>query len=168
MPGVSRTTVGSLRRGRRDVAQSVEQFLAVIFHRPDPIFGEERRENPLHRLAIFEHVGNARGAARIVLEHEIIAVAIANQVGPANVDVNIARHIEVHELRPKMRRFPDDLLRDHPVAQDVLPVIDVVQKKIERGDTLGSPRSTRSHSCAGMMRGIRSNGKIRSVPWSSL
>ena len=36
----------------------------------------------------------------------------------------------------KVRRFPDDLLRDHAVAQNVLRVIDVVQKQIQRRDSL--------------------------------
>ncbi len=36
-----------------------------------------------------------------------------------------------------MRRFPDELLRDHAIAQDVLLVVNVVQEKIERGDPLG-------------------------------
>ena len=43
-----------------------------------------------------------------------------------------------------------------------------LHKQIEPIDLLPHLRSTRSHSRAGMMRGIRSKGKIRSVPWWSL
>ena len=100
------------------------------------MFREKIREDALHRLAIFQHVGNAGGTARVVFEHEIIAIAIAHQIGAADVDVDIFRHIEVHELRPKMCRFPDDLLRNDAIAQNVLRVINVVQKQIERGDSL--------------------------------
>src|SRR4030095_15139076 len=77
--------------------------------------------------------------ARIILEDEIIAVAIANQIGAANVNVDIPRDIKVHELRPKMHRLPDDLLRDHTLAQAALPVIDVVQEKAPRGGALNQP-----------------------------
>ena len=34
------------------------------------------RENPFHRLPILEHIGYARGTARVVFEDEIVAVAI--------------------------------------------------------------------------------------------
>ena len=35
-----------------------------------------------------------------------------------------------------MRRFPDDLLGNDAVAENILRVIDVVQEQIERGDSL--------------------------------
>ena len=38
-----------------------------------------------------------------------------------------------------MRRFPDVIFRNHAIAQNGLPVIDVVQKKIERSDSLFQP-----------------------------
>ncbi len=113
---------------RGDVTQDVEQFLAVIFHRPHAVLREQSGKDALHRLAIFQHVGNAGRTARIVLQHEIIAVPIAHQIRAADVNVNIPRHIEVHELRPEMGRLPDDVFRNDAVAQDALPVIDVVQE----------------------------------------
>ncbi len=42
----------------------------------------------------------------------------------------------MHELRSKMNRSPDDLLRNDTIAQNVLRVIDVVQKQIQRRDAL--------------------------------
>ena len=38
-----------------------------------------------------------------------------------------------------MRRFPDDLFRNDAVAQNVLRMVNVVQKQIERGDALHQP-----------------------------
>jgi hypothetical protein len=66
----------------------------------------------------------------------ILGAAIANEIGSADVDVNVPRHVEVHELRPEMRSFPDDLLRDHAVAEDVLLVINVVEEQVQRRDSL--------------------------------
>src|SRR5262245_7700306 len=53
--------------------------------------------------------------------------------------VNVARDIEMHELRPKVCRLPHNLLRNHPVAQDALAVVDIVQEKVERSDPLRQP-----------------------------
>src|SRR5438874_3994249 len=121
---------------RRDVSKNVEQFLAVIFHRPDPVLGKEIWKNTAHDLPVLNDVGNARRAARVIFENKKIAVAITHQIGAANVDVNVLRDAEVHELRPEMSRLPDVILGNHAIAQNRLAVIDVVQKEIERGDSL--------------------------------
>ena len=97
---------------------------------------EQTRESALHRLPVLDHVGDAGRAARVIFQHQISAILVADEIGAANVNVNIARHIEVHELGPEMRRLPDDLFRNDAVAQNVLRVIDVVQKQIQRRDSL--------------------------------
>ena len=52
-----------------------------------------------------------------------------------------------------------------PALQDLLVVVDVVDEAVQRGRRAGAgPRSISRHSCAGIMRGIRSNGISRSVP----
>src|SRR5881275_3398599 len=91
----------------RDVTQNIEELLAIIFHWPDTVLREQIWENPAHNLPILDDIGNAGWATRIVLQHEKITVAIADQIGAANVDVDISRHIEVHELRTKVRGLPD-------------------------------------------------------------
>jgi len=120
MPGVRSTTVG----------------LAVIFHWPDTVLREQIWKDPAHDLAVLDDIGNAGWAARIVLQDEKITVAIADQIGAANVDVDILRHIEMHEFRSEVCRLPDVVFWNHAIAQNGLTVIDVVQKKIERGDSL--------------------------------
>src|SRR5438046_10753105 len=91
---------------RRDVTQNIEELLAVIFHRPDTVLGEQIWKDPAHDLAVLDDIGNAGWAARIVLQHEKITVAIADQIGAANVDVDISRHIEVNEIRTNLRSLP--------------------------------------------------------------
>src|SRR6266550_197601 len=120
----------------RDVSKNVEQFLAVIFHRPDPMLGEEIWKNTAHDLPILNDIGDAGRAAGVVLQHQKIAIPIAHQIGTANVNVNVLRDVEVHELRPEMRRLPDVILGNHAIAQNRLAVIDVVQEEVERGDSL--------------------------------
>src|SRR5436305_8481747 len=74
--------------------------------------------------------------ARNVIQHEKITVAIADQIGDANVDVDILRDIEMHELRAEVRGLPNVIFWNHAIAQNGLTVIDVVQEKIERGNSL--------------------------------
>ena len=97
---------------------------------------EQTRESALHRLPVLDHVGNPGRAARVIFQHQISAIFVADEIGAANVNVNIARHIEVHELGPEMRCLPDDLFGNDTVAKNVLRVIDVVQKQIQRRDSL--------------------------------
>ena len=91
---------------------------------------EQTRESALHRLPVLDYVGDPGRAARIVFQHQISPIFVPDEIGAANMDVNVARHIEVHELGTEMRRLPDDLFGNDTVAQDVLLVIDVVQKQI--------------------------------------
>ena len=131
---------GGIRFARgRDVTQNIEELLAVIFHWPHPVLREEIWKNAAHDLAVLHDIGNAGWAARIVLQHQKITVAIAHQIGTANVDVDISRHTEVHELRTEVRCLPDVIFRNHAIAQNGLTVIDVVQKKIEASDSLFQP-----------------------------
>ena len=65
--------IETVRRG--DVAQEIEQLLAVVTDRAHFVPGEELAENALHHFAVFQHVAHSRGAAAVVLEHEIVAVA---------------------------------------------------------------------------------------------
>src|SRR5438477_11384220 len=120
----------------RDVSKNVEQLLALVIHRPDPVLGKEIWKNTAHDLPVLNDVGNARRAARVIFENKKIAIPIAHQIGAANVDVNVLRDAEVHELRPEMRRLPDVILGNHAIAQNRLAVIDVVQEEVERGDSL--------------------------------
>src|SRR5207248_2622330 len=120
----------------RDVTQNIEELLAIIFHWPDTVLREEIWKNPAHHLPILDDIGNAGWAARIVLQHEKITVAIADQIGAANVDVDILRDIEMHELRAEVRSLPNVIFWNHAIAQNGLIVIDVVQEKIERGNSL--------------------------------
>jgi hypothetical protein len=113
---------------RSDIAEHVEQFLAVILDRAHPILAEKARESAFHRLAVLDDVRNAGRATRVVFQDQIFPFLVADEVGAADVNVDIARHIEVHELRPEMRRLPDDLFRDHAILEDVLPVVDVVEE----------------------------------------
>ena len=117
--------------------QRPQQLARIILHGADPDLLEHLGERPLHRAPVFQHIAHPAGAAPVVLQHEIIAVLVPDQIRAAHMDVNILGHVEVHKLAPEMLPRKDVMGRDHPVLQDPLFVIDVVQKKIQGGDALG-------------------------------
>ena len=114
----------------------VSRSAGVTVHAAHPGAAEEIGKDPLHGHAVLQHVGDAGRAAAVVLEHQIVAVPVADEIGAADVDVDVLGHIEVLEFRPVMRRAPDDLLGNDAVLDDLLVVIDVVEEQIQRGDPL--------------------------------
>ncbi len=93
---------------------------------------EQVREGALHRLPVLEHVARSRRGAEVVLEHEVGAVRVPDHVDPGDVCVHAARGIEAHHLAPEVAGAEHELGRDHPVAEDPLAVVDVVQEEVER------------------------------------
>ena len=52
------------------------------------------------------------------------------------MDVDILWHIKAHEFGSEMRSAANDFARNNAVAHDLLVVIDIMQKEIQRGDPL--------------------------------
>ena len=124
------------RAGRCDMVQHVNEVLRIAVDRTHPVAGEQLRKNTLHRHAALQHVGDAGRTAGIVLEHKIAPVAVADQVGSANMDVNILRDIEAHEFRTEMLRAADDFPRNDTLLDDALPLVNVVKEGIQRVEAL--------------------------------
>src|SRR6186997_909644 len=108
-------------------------------HGANLVLTEELRENALHYLAVLEDVTHATRAPAIVLQDEVIAVPIANEIAPANMDVNVPGEIEADQLRPVMLRALDYLLGNDAVLQDPLLVVEVLQEEVQSGDSLDQP-----------------------------
>ena len=121
---------------RRHVLQDGEQVLRVVIDRPDANRAEEIREGPLHRHAILEQVGDAGGAAAIVLEHVIGALPVAHEIAAANVDIDVLRRREAHHLGPEMLRAFHVLARDLALLDDALAVVNILEEEIQRQHAL--------------------------------
>ena len=129
---------------------------------------EHLRKRALHQVAVLQHVGDAGGHAQIVFQHVDLAVAVAHQVGAGDVAPDAARRIDAHALRTVERGRADDLLGNDLVLQDLLIVIDVVDELVERVDALLEAALDPLPLFGALtMRGIRSKGKMRSVPADS-
>src|SRR5205809_1259672 len=103
----------------------------------DAVDLEQSRENALQNFAIGQHVGDTAGDAQIVFENSKAAVGQSHQVGAADADVDAARDRQAAHLATKMFAAEDQFARHNAIGQNAALMVDVLQKKIERGDALG-------------------------------
>ena len=98
--------------------------------------GEQLGEQPQHDLPVLQHVGDAGGRARIVLEDvERVGVA-SHDVDPGDVDVDAVRHRLPIHLRTEHRVLEHQILRHHAGAQDFTAAVDVGDEHVHRLDAL--------------------------------
>ncbi len=125
-----------LRARRRHRAQILDQPLGIVADRRDALPGEGVGEQPHHDLAVLQHVGDAGGRAHIVLEHEEIALAGADQVDAGDMGVDVVGRLDADHLRAEGGVEQDQLGRNEPRLEDLLVVIDVVEEDVDRLDPL--------------------------------
>ena len=100
---------------------------------------EEIGEEIHHRFPVFEHVGDARRRAAIILEHVEIIGADPHDVDADDMRIDAARRIEPHHFRHEGFILQDHVARDAPRPQDFLAMIDIVQESVERPHALFDP-----------------------------
>ena len=127
--------VAARRRGS-DRVQDGEQLLRVVVDPGDAVPLEELRERALHRRPVLEHVARARGRAQVVLEHEVLALVVADHVDAGHVRVDAAGRLDADHLAHEVARPEEQLARDLPVANDPLLAVDVVEEEVERANPL--------------------------------
>jgi hypothetical protein len=111
-------------------------MLWIVLDRRHPVLGEQLREHMHHRFAVLEHVGDARGGARIVLQHEEVVLAGADDVDADDMAIDAERRFDPHHLRHEGRVGDDQLLGNLAGLDDLLPVVDVVHEGVERAHAL--------------------------------
>ena len=121
---------------RRDVLQHREELLGVVLHGADPLAGEELRKRPLHHLAVFEHVGDARRGAEVVFEDVHHAVATADEVGAGDVAPHALRRLEAGARPPEALARIDEPVGHDAVGDDQPAVVDVVDEEVQGPDPL--------------------------------
>ena len=120
----------------RDRAQRGEQRVGIVLDRRDAVPREQVRKQPHHDFAVFQHVGDARRRARIVLQHIELLGIDADDVDAGDMDVDVVRHVLAVHLRPEHRVLEDQVVGNDVGAQDVAAVIDVAQEQVQRLDPL--------------------------------
>jgi hypothetical protein len=138
-PGRQHHRDRALAGPRRRVEQGVEEQARVVVDGPHRVGGEELREYPVEERAVLEHVGHTARHAAIVLEHEIAALAVADDVRAHHVGEDLPRRDDPAQLPLVLLPGKHQLGRDHLVAQTLLLLVDVEEEEVERGDALDEP-----------------------------
>ena len=125
------------RRQRRDRLERGEQLVRIIFDRRNAVAREQFRKQPHHDFAVLQHIGNAGGRARIVLEHVEGVGVDADDVDAGDVDIDVVRHALAVHLRAERRIAEHQIFRNDSGAQDFARAIDILDEQIERVDALG-------------------------------
>jgi len=124
---------------RRDRIERLAQQLGIGIDRPHREDVEQFRAEPKHRVTILDHVGDAGGRARIVLEHEEFVRPGADQVDPANMGIDSVRRTRSGAGDAILGIGEDDIGRNHAVGQDLPRAIDVVDEGVDRPHPLLEP-----------------------------
>ena len=109
-------------------------------HRGDAVLAEQLRKQSHRHLAVFQHVAHAAGHAQVVFEHVVLAVALriggAHDVDAADLRVIGARHVHAHHFRSKLAVLKDLRSRHDARFDDLLVVVNVVQKAVQSSHAL--------------------------------
>ena len=92
-----------------------------------------------HHLAIFQHIGHARGCAHIVFQNIKIVLIQTHNINAGNLNINIMRHMPARHQGAKMRIGEDNVGRDGASLQDLLLVINITQEHVQRPHALNEP-----------------------------
>ena len=123
----------------RELLKRRPQQAAVLLDPPDAGAPVEAAEALLDRLAVRDHVGDARGNAQVVLQHEEALVG-ADDVGPADGDPGTARGRHAAHLQAVLRAAAHDVHGDDAVLQDPARAVDVPQEEVDRLQALRQAR----------------------------
>ncbi len=122
--------------GRRAGCQRAAQGFGIVADRTHTDFREQLRKHVQHRLPVLQHVGDAGGRARIVLQNEEFVLAGAHQINADNMSVHLRRGHHADHLRQECVIVLDELHRNTPGTKDFLAVIDIMQERVDRPHAL--------------------------------
>ena len=129
---------GGRRRAGR--AQGLQQQIRVMRDRRDPVRAEKVGKQPHHHLAVFQHVANAAGHPQVVFKHVVHALTLRvrcpHDVYPRNMRIHVARYVDAHHLGTELRVVHHLVGRNQSGLDDLLAVIHIVDKAVQRRDPL--------------------------------
>ena len=127
--------VGLVERRRRP--QRAQQMARIVADRPHPVRGEQVRKHPRHGAPVLDHIRHTRRRAQVVLQHPELAVLVANEVDTGDVDANPVGRADICRLPVKVLTRVDKSFGQHPIAQDLLRAVHIIEEQFERLHTLG-------------------------------
>ena len=101
--------------------------------------GEEFREQAQHDFPVLQHVGDAGGRARVVLEHVEALGVDANDVDAADMNIDVVRYLLAVHFRPKHRILKHQFFRHDASLENLASGVDVAEEEIDGFDALFEP-----------------------------
>ena len=131
--GNHRFSFASRRCAGRQRTPQLSRIMADFLHLD---LGEKFGKHLQHGFPVFEHVADTRRSAGIVLKHVKFVIAGPDDIGADDMGINAARRIDADHLRQEGGVVGDQLDRHPARAQYFLAVIDIIEKGIDRPDSL--------------------------------
>ena len=88
-------------------------------------------------MAVLDHIGDARGGAGVVLQHQEGAGFVAHDIGAADMHIGVERHVEADHRLAVAGVLQHQFGRDDLVGEDLPLVVDVAQEHVQRPHALG-------------------------------
>ena len=120
--------------------QQFQQRRRVVLHGPHALPFEHAGVHAGHRLPVGQQVRHAARRAQVVLQHEVLALLVADQVRAHHVREDPAGRQHAVHLAPEVRRGVHQFRRDHAVPQDLRAAVDVGQERVQRPHPLRQAR----------------------------
>ena len=128
--------VRRITRTRADRHQRVVELGGVVVDRQDVRGVEQFRPDALDDRAVLQHVRDTGRHPQVVFEHIQGAVAIANQIGAADVRPDAVLRRDADALLTEVHRLGEDLGREDAVLDDLLLAVQILDEVVQRGDAL--------------------------------
>ena len=124
---------------RRGCGKRAVQIDRVILHRLHLDAGEKLGEHLQHGFAVFQHIADTAWGAGVILQHVEFIFARAHQIDADDMGINTTRRRHADHLGQKGIILGDQLDRHAACTQNLLPVVDIVQKGVDRAHALLNP-----------------------------
>ena len=138
-PGREENHHGVLAAPGRGVAERFPQEMRIVADRPHRIRREELGEDPVQQVAVLQHVGHPARAAAVVLEDEVVAAVVADEVGAHDVGVDPLRGDHAQEGALELHARVDQLRGQQAIFEAALLAVDVADEEVQGGDALHQP-----------------------------
>ena len=116
--------------------QHLQQLFGIILDRHDREAVEQLRKGSFHDLPVLEDIRNTGRASQVVFQDVNRAIGVTDEVGSGNVAPDSPRRIQADALLEKVFAGMDHILGKNPIAYDVLVVINIVNKEVQRPNSL--------------------------------
>ena len=130
-PGREQDHGRAVAPSRLQPLQVLQQLVDQHLDRAHRVALEELGKRAPQHLAAGQDVRHAGRRAQVVLQDQILTVLVADEVDPGDVGPDPAWRLEPQELAPEPGAGEHDLGRDHPLPQDALLAVHVVEKCVE-------------------------------------